>query len=481
MSLTTAKLKALANKNDVDLDGVNQSKNADLRRAILDGADDLSLAVVDVPVAKGEGKDIWEQLKKELPVYALFKSDRPSTDQDSEAQDPMNIAIKQAIQEQEHELASVTEEIRKKVQEVADSTVSKIQDLSPELANQLKPRVTTKNWNTLFKVDLSDEGDVPINKRGSGVRRLVLLSFFRAQAEKAAEGQRKVLYAIEEPETSQHPNNQKMLAEAFADLIEIQACQIMLTTHTPVLARCFNQNSLRFVTNVPTPAVLPPSDENLQKIVDTLGVLPDHNVKVFLGVEGRQDINALRAISSRLHIEDPEIPDLAAHDDAGTLVFIPMGGSSLDLWINRVKGLSRPEFYLMDRDVEPPSPAKYQKFYEKFIEEGHTAWITNKLELENYISVDLIKADLPNYTGTGADFEDVPHLVAKAVHENSESLKSWDEVLEDKELVKKKESSAKRRLNEDIAAKMTLEKMNQVDPGGELIGYLKAIGEALSV
>ena len=62
---------------------------------------------------------------------------------------------------------------------------------------------------------LRDGNGVPVNKRGSGARRLILLSFFRAQAERAAGG-KEVIYAIEEPETSQHPDNQRALAEALA-------------------------------------------------------------------------------------------------------------------------------------------------------------------------------------------------------------------------------------------------------------------------
>jgi hypothetical protein len=271
-----------------------------------------------------------------------------------------------------------------------------------------------------------------------------------------------------------------MLADAFADLIELQACQVLLTTHTPVLARCFDQKYLRFVTNDPKPAVLPPTQDNLKKITETLGILPDHNVKAFLGVEGRHDISCLRALSSQLHLEDSEIPDLAAHDDQGSLVFIPMGGSSLGLWIDRVSGFNRPQFYLMDRDTAPPSPAKYQSCYEKFIAEGHTSWITSKRELENYISVDLIKIGLPNYEGIGNSFEDVPHLFAKAVHENSESSKSWDEVIKDADKLKEKEGKAKRRLNEEFASKMTLAKLDEIDSGRELVGYLKTIGQVLT-
>jgi len=47
--------------------------------------------------------------------------------------------------------------------------------------------------------------------------------------------------------------------------------------------------------------------------------------------------------------------DLGEAEDAGHLVFVPLGGSSLDLWVSRLRGLNRPEYYLMDRDNPPPA------------------------------------------------------------------------------------------------------------------------------
>lgn len=40
------------------------------------------------------------------------------------------------------------------------------------------------SWDKIFDLTLLNDQNVPLNKRGSGVKRLVLLSFFQAQAEK---------------------------------------------------------------------------------------------------------------------------------------------------------------------------------------------------------------------------------------------------------------------------------------------------------
>ena len=482
--LTNTKLKQRAASLGVDLRNVNQAVNTELRRSIWEHADDLLRQEVDVPLKSEAAKAIWDQLKKHLPVFAIFRSDRPSTDQDAEAQDPMKAAIKEAIKEQEHELDKIAAIVKAEVQEIASRTVDKLREMNPELASQLTPRVSHKNWDTLFSVNLTGDDDIPINKRGSGTRRLILLNFFRAKAEKDAEGKNTgVIYAIEEPETSQHPHNQAMLIKALDDLADRPDCQVLLTTHTPMLARRFSQSTLRLVTqDNGHPNIQHGSEEDtLREIVKSLGVLPDHNIKVFFGVEGKNDISFLRHISKILHdAGEEDIPDLGTEEDIGHLVFVPLGGSSLDLWVSRLQGFSRPEFYLMDRDTTPSEEPHYKSYADRMNARGNcTAWNTGKRELENYIHKNLIGETYPGYAGMGADFEDVPKLCAQAVHEASDSDCSWADVLADQVKLQKKESAVKKRLNSAVVCSMTPELLTQVDINDDVRGWLRAIGRAL--
>ncbi|MEM5639843.1 AAA family ATPase [Bacillus toyonensis] len=62
-----------------------------------------------------------------------------------------------------------------------------------ELAQQLLPQPKKEpEWHKIFNFTLDGDNEIPINKRGSGVRRLVLLNFFRAQAERTS--QEKILF-----------------------------------------------------------------------------------------------------------------------------------------------------------------------------------------------------------------------------------------------------------------------------------------------
>ncbi len=482
LTLSNAALKKRASSLRVDLSEVNQTVNTEVRRAIWSQTEELAEQEVDIEVSGEVGK-IWTQLKKSLPVFALFKADRPSTDQDAEAQDPMKAAVKEAIKAQEDTLLEVADRVKTEVQEIANRTVDKIKEMSPELASQLTPRVSNRNWDSLFSVSLTGDEDIPINKRGSGTRRLVLLSFFRAKAESEAHGSDTgLIYAIEEPETSQHPHNQVKLARALEELVEKSDCQVFLSTHTPVLARRFNQHALRLVSKDGVhPTVRYGRDEDtIKDIVESLGVLPDHNVKVFFGVEGKNDINFLRVISKTLQDAHEGIPDLGLEEEAGRLVFIPLGGSNIDLWTSRLQELNRPEFFLMDRDNPPPQNPKYHEIAEKIEARPNcTAWTTKRKELENYIHPDVIRNSYPKYSGTGVDFENVPELLAQAVHEASESTETWDEIKGEPEKLRKKISSAKRRLNDDFACQMTAKLLSLIDPEDEVSSWLKQIGTAL--
>ena len=310
------------------------------------------------------------------------------------------------------------------------------------------------------------------------------MNFFRAKAEREAESSDiGLIYAIEEPETSQHPHNQILLVRALQELVEREECQIIVSTHTPVLARRFNNDSLRLVTSTGEgPLIRYGSDEDtISAIVKSLGVLPDHNIRVFWGVEGKNDIQFLRTISSMLHNANENVPDLSQEEDMGHLVFIPLGGSNIDLWVSRLEGFNRPEFYLMDRDNPPPQHPKYHEFARRIENRPNcTQWTTTRKELENYIHPDVIRRRYPDYEGVGEHFEDVPMLLAKAVHESSESGQTWTEVREDVQKLGKKVTAAKRKLNGELIADMTPSLLSQIDSENEIRSWLQEIRSAIN-
>jgi len=290
LSLKKADLAKRAADLGVDLDGIDRRVNALVRAAIWASCADLKKAEVAVPLDAEGGKQVWAALQPYLPTFALFKSDRASTDQDAEAQDPLKAAIREAVKSVEAELQKVQDFVESEVKKIAEATVEKLREMDPSIAETLNPVVSTRKWDTLFSTSITGDEGIPLNKRGSGVKRLVLLNFFRAKAEKdaSAKNASSVIYAIEEPETSQHPRNQRLLLNALRDLSTGDSRQVIVTTHTPMLARYLDEDDLRFIKRADdgNREIIEGSPATSEDIAKSLGVLPDHNVKVFVGVEG---------------------------------------------------------------------------------------------------------------------------------------------------------------------------------------------------
>lgn len=78
-----------------------------------------------------------------------------------------------------------------------------------------------------------------------------MLNFFRAEAERRqSQGESTgLIYAIEEPETSQHFSNKKILAEALIVLSKAKNTQVILTTHSGIIVKMLQFKDLRLVEN----------------------------------------------------------------------------------------------------------------------------------------------------------------------------------------------------------------------------------------
>ncbi len=210
---------------------------------------------IEIEVAKIDAKNIWEQLKAYMPLYSLFQADRKNSDGDSKVQDPMRLAVKEILGDPaiQAELGKVADTVKKRLDEVAAQTLIKLSELNPDIASSLNPQIPdagSLKWNDVFKnVAVTGDNEIPINKRGSGVKRLILISFFRAEAERRQResGLPTVIYAIEEPETSQHPEHQRALTSALVSLAQANHTQIVLTTHSPEIVKQLQFDNLLLI------------------------------------------------------------------------------------------------------------------------------------------------------------------------------------------------------------------------------------------
>lgn len=248
-----------------DMQCADQGKNAEIRKAIWNyHVDSLKLEDIEIELAKLDAKNIWEQLKTYLPMYALFQSDRKNSDGDTEIQNPMKLAVQEILKDQKliDTLNNVAQEVTAKLTEVAAKTLEKLNEMNPDIAKSLTPEIPSPDnlkWIDVFKsVSITGDENIPINKRGSGVKRLILLNFFRAEAERRKNENKVVdiIYAIEEPETSQHPKHQKALIKAFKSLAKTENTQIILTTHSPSIVKLLNFEDIKLIKDEPIKEIL---------------------------------------------------------------------------------------------------------------------------------------------------------------------------------------------------------------------------------
>ncbi|OOF22164.1 hypothetical protein BZJ19_15155 [Salinivibrio proteolyticus] len=464
-------------KDQLDVNEVKKHKSSSIRQAIY-GVENLNdFSVIEVPIDKEDGKKIWESLKLDLPLFFIFQSDRANKDSDKEVQDPLKAITKTAISQLEAELEDVKEQIRIKAEQLGHNTLAKLKEMSPEIADVLSPEMTHKPWESLFSFSFNCDDGIPINKRGSGVRRLILLNYFRAEAERKNSEERNVIYAIEEPETSQHPTWQVELFNALVDLSENSNTQVLITTHSPSLAGLVNTDKIRFIDRVDGSTIVRKgSQENLEAIANTLGMLPDVSlsidnlgVQTILCLEGPTDVEFFSHMGKLFDLD-------LKNDDRILTIFL--GGGTLMHWVNNnyLAKLNKPEVHIYDNDV-----SKYQLAVDQVNQrEGSWATLTNMLEVENYIHPRLLKEVYP----IDDDFIDlVDGWENEWKHKNiPKDLSIFLKELKaagNNEIAGEGAGSIKRILSEKAAPLVTVEDLRQLGAYEEVCGWFDRIKENL--
>jgi hypothetical protein len=464
LELNNTKLKQRLNKLNINTAEVSQNVNNLMRKAIWESCDDLQLEEREVPLNGDETKQIWDVLKRSLPQFALYQSDRASKDSDSEVQDPLKRAIDQilATDEIQIKLQEIVDTIRQVATSIAQETHNVLKMLNNDLASHLVPEFRNDpRWSSLFSLTLRDENFIPVNKKGSGVRRMILISFLIAEANRrmSSEQRNNIIYAIEEPETSQHPHFQKLLLNALYSISNRAGCQIVLTTHSPGLTSMLPVNSFRYIkksTDGPN-VILDNGDDMYKEIVEELGIVPDNRVKLLICVEGPTDVQALKIFSSALNKNDRSIIDLSIDP---RVAFVPLGGSTLNFWVekNYLANLNRPEFHLYDGDKDS---YKIEIEKVKARKDGSTGAFTRRLMMENYLHPKAIR------DGLGITIQ---------VNESDNIVKK---IKDDPGNPYGKENTIKKLLSQHAFPLMTSELIRESDPDGEIESWFRTIAKMI--
>ncbi|MCA9357627.1 AAA family ATPase, partial [Candidatus Kaiserbacteria bacterium] len=273
-------------------------------------------------------------------------------------------------------------------------------------ADKLKPVHKSKpKWTFDYKIE--DDKGVALNKRGSGTRRLVLLNFFRAQAEqKGKEANKGIVYAIEEPETSQHPDNQMLVMDALTELAGDDSRQVMITTHSPELLKKVADEfsaGTRFIQTdeddsrdvVNGPAALPLAAKALKILSAQMFGAAE---KVVL-LEGKDDCFFLTHAAEVMK----EAGEITRTLEEAQVALLPVGGcSGVREWVEseRYKELGLSTYVFLDSDreaaggVATPTEAFVASILDPLIVGKFT---TQKREIENYINQDYVGIQYGDY------------------------------------------------------------------------------------
>ena len=488
-------LKSLAGDLGADLAQDNRSNNPPIREVIR-GFIGGERQEIELKVDGGLGtednlKAIWSSIRKLLPIYTLFKTDKSFDDKDSDVKSPLQAAIDEALGLPE--IQALLEEVESKVKEystnVAEKTIEKLKNFDASLSESMKSEFgKSPSYGKVFDLTLLNAENIPLNKRGSGIRRLVVLSFFQAQAEKRKmdEGAPAIIYGIEEPETSQHPNHQKMIISSLSDLSAQENVQVLFTTHSANLVKEIPIASLRYISATPDSQILVEygdkqddgthDDAVIDKIVNALGILPNpaEKISVLVYVEGNNDVSALKRYSKILHEDDAAVLDIGSSESVG---YVITGGSALKHYIEQkhLHGLGKPEVHIYDNDV-----ADYRRYVDVINTAGNpnrVGFNTTKTELENYLHSDAISEAYASSGQDGIEFDiidddiDVPLMVAQRVYQAAGG--SWNDLPEDKQ--KKKSDEKKKLLNTAAVEAMTVERLRDRNGYDDIRSWLEKI------
>lgn len=376
------------------------------------GSLDIKNSSIKVDDLDTKVKAIYTNVSSQYPQFFLFRVDRETSDGDAEAKDPMQLAVKEAQKEFQQEILALQEKIQDRVDKVAERALVKLHEMDSSLASRLQPTLKgAPKWT--FDYRINDDRGVSLNKRGSGTRRLVLLNFFRAEAErKSAQGSGSIIYAIEEPETSQHPNNQQMIIDSLLDLSKDENRQVIITSHSPHLVERLPHESVKFIEfdNEAKDTCVHLGESGLVKAANSLGIHSKQKFGSAAGVvvvEGETDELFLAHSANELAVAGY----LSSHLRDKKITVLPAGGcDNVSFWVQTARldelGLPYAVFIDSDRKSAADPETKNEALVARLRAKGKTASTTKKREIENYID--------PTHTNnaTYGDFDDAKLIIA---------------------------------------------------------------------
>lgn len=392
---------------------------------------------IDKHELKLSNKDaLWKAIKSLLPKFYLFEAETRTEVKEASFQREFRPIVAAAAED-----PNVIKARTKFTRTIEKSLQDEVDKIFKKLKNHIEgfTALTAKavfSWEKAVELliygrDL-DKVDKPLEKRGSGIRRLLMVAFFEYLAEKKAKNEANFIFGIEEPENNLHPGLQRELAKSFRQLAN-QGYQIILTTHSPVFAGYSPIEDLALIVRKGGIAEAIQSPKlNHSKIAEELGVEPADQIlgfKACVFVEGPNDVRFWKTVCQKLKN--------AGHISCGfedkRIGLVPVGGSNLKCWINMnaMKKLNRKFAVIVDSDKRSLNDSICQKklnWKHQCECEGGIFIILRKRAIENYLHPNAILRSV-RLNQQFDDFTDMKKLFGENVIKVIEDM-SADEILQ---------------------------------------------------
>ncbi|MCK4456473.1 MAG: AAA family ATPase [Thermoplasmata archaeon] len=416
----------------------NQSK----REALRTKAKEMGKEIGECALELSPKGDLWKCTNSLLPDFDLFESETKTDVSETSFQSPFRPIVKTAAERPEVKdaRAKFTRAIEEALQKEVDKIFERFQRHTDAIdALRVEP---TFSWDKAVFFQLYGKDafgiDKPLEKRGSGLRRLLMVAFFEYLAHKREEDVTNFIFGIEEPENDLHPGLQRELTQSLRQLAD-SGYQILITSHSPVFAGASPIEDLTLITRKKGIArAIQHPELDLGRIAAELGVEPADQITGYdacVFVEGKNDIMFWREVASALKESGH-----TGHDfEDKRIGFIPVGGSNLKCWIaiRAMKRLNRRFGCIVDSDRKCQTDSVPQKklcWKSQCEEDGGTFIILRKREIENYLHSSAIERSgrtLHEYD----DFTDMKELFGAGIIEvirdtSSEEILAMDRYAE---------------------------------------------------
>jgi putative ATP-dependent endonuclease of the OLD family len=242
------------------------------------------------------------------------------------------------------------------------------------------------------KIIVHDGTETDLKQKGDGIQSLAAMSLMRYAALRSA-GKRRIILAVEEPETHLHSRAIHQLRHVLNEIAANN--QVIITTHNPVFV-----NREQIGTNILVSANNASPAENTEQIRDILGVRPSDNLRhaeVVLIVEGEDDRLAL---DSLLRYYSKTLRSALSN---GLLAIDPLHGSSnLTFKLSLIRAALCSAFVFLDYD-DAGKKAVTKALADGVLKKAHVKFAIcrgkNESELEDFYTLSFCQAVVKNAFG----------------------------------------------------------------------------------